>query len=66
MDGAKRKKTVTKKKHLIDIISVQDMIMPGVAQSSPALRTVRYYGKFFLSLALSFSLNSTHLIRIIC
>ena len=41
MDGAKRKKTVTKKRHLIDVISVQDMIMPGVAQSSPALRTVR-------------------------
>ena len=41
MDGAKRKKTLTKKRHLIDVISDQDMIMRGVGQSSPALRTVR-------------------------
>ena len=33
------KEDTDKKKHLIDVRSGQDMIMPGVAQSSPALRT---------------------------
>ena len=33
------KEDTDKKRRLIDVISGQDMIMPGVAQSSPALRT---------------------------
>ena len=33
------KEDTDKKRHLIDVISGQDMIMPGVAQSSPALQT---------------------------
>ena len=30
-------------RHLIDVVSGQDVIMPGVAQSSPILRTPAYY-----------------------
>ena len=37
--GEETKDTEKIIRHLIDVVSGQDVIMPGVAQSSPALRT---------------------------
>ena len=39
MDGEEKEDTEKKIGHLIDVVSGQDMIMPGVAHSSPVLRT---------------------------
>ena len=44
MDGGRERRHREKIiRHLIDVVSGQDVIMPGVAQSSPILRTPAYY-----------------------
>ena len=70
-DGTKRKKTLTKKAPIWRYKwSRYDHARCGTVgprfTDTHLIRTPRLYGKFFLSLALSFSLNSTRLMRIPC